>query len=276
MTSIVLNSTTKKRLAPLEAQLPHALLLAGESGVGLATIAKYLAGQNIASFVEPTDSKEQVNHETGTISVATIRELYEQTRAKSLTPRIFIIDDADRMSLGAQAAFLKLLEEPTKHTHFILTSHTPQILLTTIRSRAQTVLIKPISETETNTFLDTLGVTDLKLRTQLVFLAGGLPAELTRLVRDEAYFGQRALVMADTRTFLTGSSYQKLLIVHAYYQNKLQALTLLDSALAVTKRSLAARPHDSLVGQLEKLLAARVKIEANCNIRLQLTALVVQ
>lgn len=275
MTDILLHTRTKNKLAALRKELPHASLLAGEFGVGLATIARSIAGKRLSVFVEPTDSKGNVNHETGTISVTAIRELYEQTRAKSEAPRIFIIDDADRMSLSAMAAFLKLLEEPTKNTHFILTSHSPSTLLPTVRSRLQIVTVEPITASQTATLLDILGIKDTTTHTQLVYLASGLPAELTRLVHDPAHFKQRAVTMSDTRTFLTGTPYQKLLIVHAYYQNKAQALELLDSALAVSKRSFTAKPQKDLAKQLEKLLRAREKIETNSNPRLQLMTLVV-
>lgn len=274
MVSVVLHPKTKNQLTAFKTKLPHAVLLSGEIGVGLATIAKQLAGTELAALIEPMDSKEQINHETGTISVATIRRLYEQTRTKSKGRRIFIIDDADRMSLGAQAAFLKLLEEPAENIHFILTSHMPRVLLPTIRSRVQTVTAMPISASQAESFLDGLGTIDAKTRIQLEYLAAGLPAELTRLTSDDAYFRERAEIMTDTRTFLTGSAYQKLLIIHVYHQNRAKTLQLLDSALVITKRSLDAKPQMNLIEQLDRLLSTRQKIEANCNARLQLMAFV--
>lgn len=276
MTKIILHPKTEKKLATFKAQLPHAVLLSGEAGVGLATIARELAGKELATFIEPMDSKEHITHETGTISVVVIRRLYEQTRTKSTKRHIFIIDDADRMSLGAQAAFLKLLEEPAENVHFILTSHSPRVLLPTIRSRVQTIVVEPITTAQTKLFLDMLRTPDPKIRVQLEYLAAGLPAELTRLTSNDGYFKERADIMADTRTFLTGSVYQRLLIIHAYHQNRAKTLQLLDSALVVTKRSLSAKPQASLIAQLDKLLSTREKIEANYNARLQLMAFVVQ
>lgn len=271
--SLTIHPNSQKKLAVLQKELPQSLLLTGEPGVGLGTIAKDLAGKNLANLIEPHDSKGQVSHEVGTIAVEVIRQLYEQTRAKQTTSRIIVIDNAERMSPGAQAAFLKLLEEPTEHTHFILTSHRPQLLNSTIRSRVQTVFIEPLTKEQTEAYIDSLGETDTTKRRQLEFLAAGLPAELTRLSRDAKYFGARAEVMADTRDFLTKPAYQKLLIVQKYNQDKVAALQLLDSALAVTRRSLNDKPQPSLVTQLDRLLAARNKIEANCNVRLQLTSL---
>lgn len=273
MTTTALHPSTKTKLTSALSALPHALLLSGEAGTGLGTIAKQIAGKELLTLIEPIDSKEHINHESGTITVAKIRELYEQTRSKSTTRRIVIIDDADRMSLGAQAAFLKLLEEPHERIHFILTTHFPRRLLPTIRSRLQTITVEPLSAAQTNEFLDSLGVSDQKTRVQLQYLAAGLPAELIRLTTDDTYFKRRAEVMSSTRTFLTGTPYQKLLVIHAYQQDKTSALQLIDSALVVTKHSLRAKPQHNLIKQLSALLRAREKIEANCNIRLQLTTL---
>lgn len=276
MNNLAIHARTLAKLTTIEKELPHAVLLSGESGVGLATIAKAIAGREVATYIEPLDNKGNPDHTSGTISVAIIRNLYDQTRAKSLARRVYIIDDADRMSAGASAAFLKLLEEPTEHTHFILTSHAPQVLLPTVRSRLQTITVEPISATQTKQFISTLHVTDETSIRQFEYLAAGLPAELVRLSLDSDYFKARAEIMSDTRTFLTGTPYQKILVVHKYQQSRPQALQLLDSALLVTKRSLTAKPQPNLAKQLSTLLSARERIEANGNIRLHLLAFVVQ
>lgn len=266
----IINPKTQKQLAVLLNDLPQSLLVTGERGVGLATVARELAGKNLAAFIEPENAKGQVDHETGTVTVDAIRRLYEQTRSKQTNRQIVIIDDADKMSAAAQAAFLKLLEEPTERTHFVLTSHAPQLLLPTIRSRVQSVIIEPTTPEQTSAYLTELGVRDAKKRTQLEFLASGLPAELYRLVRDDEYFASRAEIMGDARDLLASSAYNKLLIVHKYHQNRAGALQLLDSALSLTRRSLSQKPQPALVRRLDQLLIVRERVAANHSIRLQL------
>jgi len=274
--NLIVNPRTMSRLQVLRKSLPHAVLLTGQPGVGLASIAKELANNMFVSFIEPLDNKQQVNHTSGTIGVDTIRELYDQTRAKQITLQIFIIDDADRMSPAAQAAFLKLLEEPNRKTHFILTSHSPQLLLATIRSRVQAVHIEPASSTQTDAFLDTIQIVDSTKRKQIKYLSDGLPAEIYRLIRDESYFKERAAIMADTRTFLTGTLFEKLNIIQEYQKDRSKSIKLLDSSIEVTKRSMIDAPNTRLAHQLEKLLITRDKINANCSARLQLLHFVVQ
>jgi DNA polymerase-3 subunit delta' len=67
--------------------------------------------------------------------------LYEGKR------KVFIVRQADAMTTEAANAFLKVLEEPTPQTLFILTTTQPQALLPTILSRCQQVRFSPLDET---------------------------------------------------------------------------------------------------------------------------------
>lgn len=271
MNKLLINPTSQKRLDILKEQLPQSLLLTGEGGVGLLTIAKGLAEKQLAGIIRPQDAKEQLDDQNGTITVEMIRRLYDQTRAKHTSRQIVIIDDADKMSLGAQAAFLKLLEEPNFHIYFILTSHTPGRLLPTIQSRVQQIMIYPASSQQTDEYLEHIGITDSVKKSQLHFIAEGLPAEISRLLADEDYFKERAKVMSDARALLQSNSYEQLLIIQRYQPDRVMTLRLLDSMLLVARRSLSAKPQAGLVKQLEKLLDIQTNIQNNHNVRLQLT-----
>lgn len=275
MNRLVTSHATAKQLAYLRSELPQSLLLAGERGVGLRTIARELAGKNVTVILEPQDKKGDIDLENGTITVEMIRRLYEQTHSKHTSSRIVIIDNADRMSHGASGAFLKLLEEPTQHTHFVLTSHQPQNLLPTIRSRVQQLVVQPVSKEQTTAFITSLNVTDATKQRQLEFIANGLPAELHRLATDDDYFASRAGLMADARDFLSGDTYKRIVIINKYQSNRAEVLRLIDSTLMIARRSLSAKPQATLVRQLEQLLAMRERIAANGNAKLQLTRFVI-
>jgi replication-associated recombination protein RarA len=53
--------------------------------------------------------------------------------------KVYIISDAGRMNINAQNAFLKVLEEPPAHVHFIMTADNPGELLPTVRSRCRLI-----------------------------------------------------------------------------------------------------------------------------------------
>jgi replication-associated recombination protein RarA len=275
MTAVVVHPITQKRLDILARDLPQSVLISGERGVGLYTIARMIAGSDFVGELRPQDAKEHTDNENGTIRVEMIRSLYDHTRAKHTTRQVVIIDDADRMSSGAQAAFLKLLEEPNSQIRFILTSHSPQKLLPTIRSRVQHTNIQSVTEAQTAEFIASLRVNDPTRKAQLCFIAEGLPAEVQRLIGDEEYFRSRAKIIGDARTFLQASRYDKMVIIQKYRSDRTEALRLIDSMMQILRRSISANPKQPLILQLEKLLETREKISANHNIALQLARFVV-
>lgn len=270
---IVSHPANDRQLKALASQLPQSLLLSGRVGIGLKTIASHLAGKQPEGIIHPKNAKDELDT-NGTISVDAIRSLYHQTRAKRTTNHVIIIDDADRMSAGAQAAFLKLLEEPNEHTHFILTSHQPQKLLPTIRSRVQHVALQPLSDQQTHGFIKALGINDQTKRIQLAFIAAGLPAELSRLEQDPEYFTSQATIVTDARTLLQATTYDKLVVAQKYQTDRGASLQLIDSALYILRRTLKTTPQPTIMSQIELLLAIRENIAMQHNIRLQLSRFV--
>jgi DNA polymerase-3 subunit delta' len=270
----VFHSDSDVVLRQLQQRLPQSLLLSGPKGIGTSTAARWLAGHELVEYLQPYDTKGQPKA-SGTISVEAIRNLYEQTRNRSQAKQIIIIDNAERMSSGASAAFLKLLEEPGKSIHFILTSHSPQALLPTIISRVQHATLRPMTTEQTRQFITDLGINDPTKIAQLEFLASGLPAELSRLAKDDSVFAENAKIIGDARTFLQATAYKKLLIVHEYRQDRARALQLVDAALTILRRSLSAQPQSGVVTHIQQLLEVREKIAANGNTSLQLATFVI-
>lgn len=76
---------------------------------------------------------------TPQIKIEQIRELEQQFVYRPLVgaQKICLIDDADRMTIGAANALLKTLEEPPGHSLFILITSRLHALPITIRSRCQ-------------------------------------------------------------------------------------------------------------------------------------------
>ena len=59
---------------------------------------------------------------------------------------VFIVRDADEITVQAANALLKTLEEPHERTHFVLLTSRPSRLLDTIRSRSLPVRFNPLPE----------------------------------------------------------------------------------------------------------------------------------
>jgi DNA polymerase-3 subunit delta' len=59
---------------------------------------------------------------------------------------VFIVRDADELTVSAANALLKTLEEPSAHTHFVLLTSRPRRLLDTILSRTLAVRFGPLPD----------------------------------------------------------------------------------------------------------------------------------
>jgi len=87
-------------------------------------------------FAEVAGDKKQ-------ISIEQIREIVAGATMRPYEGRnkVFIIDPADALSISGSNSLLKTLEEPSRDTTFILITRSPDLLLPTIRSRAQKIYI---------------------------------------------------------------------------------------------------------------------------------------
>ena len=254
---------------------PHAVLMSGPTGVGLATIAKYYAKKSSAQLITVLPEKnEAIDVEKGIITVDSIRRLYDVTRTIEPRGRIIVIDYTERMAPAAQNAFLKLLEEPSEGTQFMLLTHQPELILPTIASRSQRVDIRPITQAQSNTFLDGLGVSDATKRAQLLFIAEGLPAELTRLVSDEVMFEARVSLIKDARSLVTGTAYDRLRIAKSYKDSRADALILIEDSLKLLKRTIAANGDAASLRVLTRFETIHKRLSEQGNVRLQLSATV--
>jgi DNA polymerase III subunit delta' len=89
------------------------------------------------------------------IKINSIREInkmvslnYDEIRYRGI-----IISDAHKMSIEAQNAFLKNLEEPPEGIIYILLTNNPLALLTTIKSRCWEINFSPLEESELTSIL---------------------------------------------------------------------------------------------------------------------------
>lgn len=272
--SLVYNPATKSVIDRTLHNLPHALLLEGDVGVGLLSIARDIAWHDVADIIIPTLAENSTSKHTE-IRINQIRELIRATRGKSTKRMIYIIDEADTMGHSAQNAFLKLLEEPPEHTSFILTSHTPQQLLPTIRSRVQTIHVQPITTEQSKKLITDAKIDDPRKVQQLLFIANGKPAELKRLIDNPKQFTERAQIVADAREYLQGSAYQKAMVIQRYASDRPAALRLIEQTIQLLLFGMTKQPSALSISRADQLSRIYDRIAANGNVRLQLTTFVV-
>ena len=90
------------------------------------------------------------------ITVAAIRQLEESLSYKSFEGswKIAVIDNADRLNQSAANAFLQTLEEPAPESVLILVSSRPDMIIATIRSRCQRINFTPLPMDTMSSLLD--------------------------------------------------------------------------------------------------------------------------
>lgn len=270
--TLFVHPDTQKALDAFLEDAPHALIMSGKRGVGLATIAADFAKKsNKILYTVLPEKDEKIDLEKGTITVQSIRRLYDITKTAEPNGRVIIIDYAERMTHSAQNAFLKLLEEPVEGTQFVLLTHDMGALLPTIISRSQHLMVKPVSLEASNTALDELKISDATKRTQLLFIASGLPAELHRLVAHQDAFDARVQIVKDAREYISGSSYARLKIALRYKNNRAGALVLLEDAVRMLHTSLIKDDAPKTIKTIEKMSKLHTRITEQGNVRLQLS-----
>ncbi len=89
------------------------------------------------------------------IGVDAVRFLRQDVliRPNDLDTRIYIIEDAETMTVQAQNALLLTLEEPPPYVLFLLLCNGADALLETIRSRAPVLRTEPISDADIRAYL---------------------------------------------------------------------------------------------------------------------------
>lgn len=272
----IMHSSTERMLAPLIRSLPQSMLITGPNGVGLSTVGRYIADSyDVRPIIILPEKDEKVDLDKGIISIDIMRRLYNDTRTKVSGRQIILIDYAERMTQQAQNAFLKLLEEPNENVHFILISNSVSKLLPTILSRVEVLNVKPITNAQSNDLLDSLSETDNTKRAQLLFMANGLPAELTRLSVDKKYFDDMCLLVRDARDLIRATPYQKLLIAQKYKDDRAMVLKLLLVSAKILKQSIIANPQIDAINQIDKIMNTYEQVESNGNIRLCLARMVI-
>ena len=260
-----------RRVCEAYVQSPHTgLILHGNLGVGLGTIAQAIgtalnSHPEATVIIKPEDGKN--------ISIDQIRELYHQTRTKRRHHLTIIVDDADTMGVPAQNAFLKLLEEPPENVVFILTTHAPTLLLPTIQSRVAMIEVHPVSEQQSREVILGLGVDDATKTTQLLFLARGNVAHITRLVRDEDEFLRRSEMIKTARQVIQGSSYQRLITLKEAMSDRVQAIDLMRTMGEMIAFGMQRNTSVATARQLHLITMTIEKLETNANVRLQLVSL---
>ncbi len=176
-------------------KISHAYIINGERSSGKEFIARIfaMALQCEAEGVEPCNECHsckqalsgnnpdiiKVTHEKpATVGVEDIRNGVNNDvviKPYSSKWKIYIINEAEKMTVQAQNALLKTLEEPPAYAVILLLTSNPEALLPTIQSRCVILNMKPVSDDIVKNYLmKELHIPDYKADVCTAFARGNL------------------------------------------------------------------------------------------------------
>ena len=186
--------------------ISHAYMFEGPSGVGKNTMARELAATllDMENLFNSPDYIE-ITPDGNSIKIAQIRKLQSDILVKPYKSyKIYVIDEAQKMTVEAQNALLKTLEEPPKYAIIILITNNKESLLDTIKSRCEIIKFTPIPLVEVADYLTQTGV-DKNRASLLANFSRGSMQKAIELSESEDFHIMRDEVQKYVETFLTGS-----------------------------------------------------------------------
>lgn len=190
----------------IKRSISHAYILAGDKGIGKSKIARefamelicdkntgcgecpacrqFLAGAYPDFFYMDAEGKESIGIDRireNIVNDVSIRPYHGKVK-------IYIIDEADKMTVGAQNALLKTIEEPPEYVVILLLVRNMSILLETIRSRCIKLLLSAVSNDRIKRWLVDKGTSE-DLATVVASYSNGAPGIAKAMAESEDFAG---------------------------------------------------------------------------------------
>ena len=181
------------KVSIIKKTISHAYILAGDKGVGKSKIAREFAMELICEnnhegcgqcpacrqflanaypdfFYMDADGKESIGIDKIRENIVTdvgVRPYHGKVK-------IYVIDEADKMTTVAQNALLKTIEEPPEYVVILLLVRNISLLLETIRSRCIKLLLSAVSKDRIKNWLVENGTSE-EIATVLASYSNGAP-----------------------------------------------------------------------------------------------------
>jgi DNA polymerase III subunit delta' len=282
---LLLHPATRRALESVIEQNTHAVMFIGPLGSGKLTIAQKTAQQLLGlTSGELLEKYPYFRHfrADNAVSIDQIRTLQTflqlKTTGKGTIRRVAIIEDAHTMTIEAQNALLKILEEPPADTCLLLTVQGERSLKPTIYSRVQRVSIKPPSLAMSKEYFQHHGHTETAIQKAYLIADGGVGLISLLLGGGQDHPLQAAIILA--KELISAKPYERLLRADELGKAKDTIPSLLYALKRVSMAALetaAQKGQNAQVGHWHKALGAIFDAEANLstnpNIKLLLTNL---
>ncbi len=292
-------------------RLSHAYLIEGDEGVGKTYFASFCAkavlcqGQKKPCGVCPACVKSQQNShpdmfyfspdKKATLGVDVVREIKSSVYLlpNESDKKVYIIDEAQKMTVQAQNALLKFLEEPPKSAVFFIITDKKESMLPTVVSRTRLISLTPADSEDIADFLaENVKNIDGNQIAQAVRMADGSVGRAMKLASRDMSKGRKLCLefvpvlfggsKAEIMSFLLGSKQNREGLKEFFTMLGVALSDVMNAKYGVTKARLIDADDavkyskmltDKRIAYLFDITAdTTVRLWENANINLLLTA----
>ncbi|MDU2591904.1 MAG: DNA polymerase III subunit delta' C-terminal domain-containing protein [Paeniclostridium sordellii] len=210
-------------------KINHAYLFEGIDGVGKSTFAKEFAKYLLKTeHIENSPDYINIEPQGASIKIAQIRNLQTDVIIKPHGDyKIYVINNAEKMTMESQNALLKTLEEPPIYVIIILITNNKNSLLDTIKSRCDIVKFLPIPLVELKTYLEDRAIDEKKASMLSTFSRGSISKAL-ELSESSDFMIMREDIQNNIQTILEKNVVEVLELPNKYDKYKDNIIEVLD------------------------------------------------
>lgn len=168
--------------------LSHAHLIAGEDGIGKSKLANILAKLILNKELD-REYVDIINYKINKSSfgVDDVRNIIEEVSKKPFEgeKKVIIIHEGNRLTIQAQNALLKTIEEPPIGVYIIILCESLELILDTIKSRCEIYKLTPLTKDELYEYIRVKGFNfnDNEIESAIAF-SEGIPGRIDRYFND--------------------------------------------------------------------------------------------
>lgn len=170
-------------------EISHAHIIVGEDGIGKSSLAKILAS-NILGVDEHKESIDIIHYKLkkASFGVDEVRAIITEVNKKPYEgdKKVIIIHKGDKLTIQAQNALLKTIEEPPKGVFIILLCESLELILDTIKSRCEIHKLSPLRNYDINLY--GMKFSDIYSKEEIntaIAYSQGIPGKLEDFLKDE-------------------------------------------------------------------------------------------
>lgn len=220
----------------INGNLSHAQLISGEDGIGKSILAEIL-GKLILNGDLNREYVDIINYKPSKASfgVDDVREIIDEVNKKPFEgdKKVIIIHQGNKLTIQAQNALLKTIEEPPTEVYIIILCESLELILDTIKSRCEIYKLTPLTKDELYKYIAIKGYDySEEEKSSAIAFSEGIPGRIDRYFSDTELQELRDKIV-DLLLQLTNNEIEAILEKEeqlvSYKQNKEEVINVLSS-----------------------------------------------